>query len=286
MRSIRGARVLRGASLAAPCLMSLSLLLAVAIIPFGFLALPAALVLTGWSLAPAGERRMVGLMMRAHPAGPFDRYTLAPVAEVLVSHRVAPVRDLLVVETGGFQAQTVGTGTLLVGRGMVEGLASGRFTRDEAAALIAHEIGIQRTGLTRWDPALAVFLFPYRIWLSVLVGLWQAVGRVLHPWLRWVSLPIAFGVQVWLGATEDPRHLLIAGLFALGYATYALNAAWERTRPRIGDAAIATTTLGAEYANFLLRHNRDTATRDRAIRILHHAHGPAAWAPPSQAPMR
>lgn len=269
MRTLRRARILRVAALTVPAVMSLALVLVVAVVPFGFVVLPAWVALAAWALTPAGEGRVLQLRLRAHPAGPFERYTLAPVAQVLAEHGVPPVRHLLVADHRGWEAQAFGTGTVAVSQGMVQALANRQLSHLDAAVMIAHEIGIMRTGLIRRDPALLVLLFPWQIWLSIIVGLWNGVGVILRPSLRWASLLIAFAVQLWLGLT-DPRHLLIAALLSLVFSSYALLQAWERTRPLVGDALIANTTLGPAYADFLLRHRTDLRSRDRAILIGQH----------------
>lgn len=276
MTSLRRLRLLRAAALVIPAVMSLALLLVVAaFMPYGIAVLPGVACLALWSLTPRGERHVVQTMVRASPPTLFERHTLAPVAQTLLAHGVPPGGTLLVAARPGVRVQAFGAGTVVVSHGLVLALARGHLSAPHAAALIAHETGIMRTRLTRCDPALLLLLLPWQLWLSVMVGLWRGVGSVIGSTLRNASVGIAIGVQLWLGATEDPRHLLIATLFILALVTYGLLEAWERARPLAGDAYVASCGLGQEYADVLLGRPNDAGSWDRAIWLRHHGDGQA-----------
>ncbi|WP_298891552.1 hypothetical protein [uncultured Serinicoccus sp.] len=285
--SIIRARALRLGALALPLTVSAALFLVLVSLPapWGTVVLAGLVLVALWGLTGVGEVAVVRALTFSRLAKLHQRHTLAGVARVLRDHRVDPVQ-LLVARRGGVCARAYGRRTVVVGRSLVEEVARGRLPSADAAALIAHEVGVQRTGLTRTDAGLGVILLPWELVAGALIGLWRALGAVLAPWVRWASLAIAFGIQVWLTATADARHLAPALLLGVIFVTCGLSLAWSRARADLGDTYLTQHGLGHTYAAILWRSFPDDHSRDRAVRLLH-APAPQPSGPsPVPAPMR
>lgn len=267
---VAGVRALRVAALAMPLSVSaaLTLVLVSLLAPWGAPTLVVVVLVALWGLTPRGELTLVRALTWSSPARLHQRHTLAGVAGVLHHRGVDPVQ-LLVARRGGVGAQAYGQRTVVVGRGLVDEIARGRLPHVDAAALIAHEVGVQRAGLTRTDAALGAILLPWGLVAATTIGLWRGLGTVLAPWVRWFSLTIAFVIQVWLTVTADLRHLAPAVLLGAIFATYGLTVAWSRARASIGDSYVTLHGLGPTYAAILWRSFPDDRSKDRAIRLLH-----------------
>lgn len=86
-----------------------------------------------------------------------QRYTLAPVAQVLLAHGTSTTGLALLVGRGHLPTvQGFGPGLLVVSRGFVEAVREGVLGPRLAAAIIAHEMAVMRAGLTRAEPCLHV----------------------------------------------------------------------------------------------------------------------------------
>ncbi|WP_299451181.1 hypothetical protein [uncultured Serinicoccus sp.] len=285
--SIIRARVLRRGALALPLTVSAVLLLVLVSLPapWGTAVLTGVFLVAFWGLTGVGEVAVVRALTFASRTKLHQRYTLAGVARVLQDCGVDPVQ-LLVARWGGVCARAYGRRTVVVGRSLVEEVARGRLPCADAAALIAHEVGVQRVGLTRTDAALGVILLPWELVAGAMIGLWRALGATLAPWVRWASLAIAFGIQIWLAATADARHLAPALLLGAIFATCGLSQAWSRARADLGDTYLTQHGLGAIYATILWRSFPDDRSRDRAVRLLHPPAPQPSGSSPVQATMR
>ncbi|WP_299520964.1 hypothetical protein [uncultured Serinicoccus sp.] len=268
--SIIRARVLRLGALALPLTVSAALLLVLVSlpVPWGNAVLTGVVLVALWGLTGVGEVAVVRALTFASRTKLHQRHILAGVARVLRDCGVDPVQ-LLVARRGGVCARAYGQWTVVVGRSLIEEVARGRLPCADAAALIAHEVGVQRVGLTRADAALGVILLPWELVAGAMIGLWQALGAALAPWIRWASLTIAFGIQIWLTVTGDARHLAPALLLGAIFATYGLSLAWSRARADMGDTYLTQHGLGPTYAAILWRSFPDDRSRDRAVRLLH-----------------
>ncbi|MGD8202141.1 hypothetical protein ACQE98_15990 [Ornithinimicrobium sp. W1679] len=249
------------------------------------LLVPAALVAAAW-MAGAGERLVAATVLLARGPRLHQRHTLAPVAQVLLDHRVG-VDGLVLLVGPGFHVgvSAVGRRTVVVTRGLVDAVACGRLGPGCAAALVAHELGVVRAGLTRGETALTVFLLPWTVWLVVVLGLWEAVATFLPRRLMVACLVINGGAGAWLGVSVHPvNHAAAALVGGLFWTWWALRS-WARARARVGDAYLVQVGLGPAYANWLLAHFGDDHSRDRAV-ALTHPHLVAPWSPGPVTPAR
>ncbi len=219
------------------------------------------------ALTPSGERAVVRLFLRSKTPTLFQRYTLAPVAQVLLRHRVATGSTLLVTRCDSTQARYVGRRTVVVTTGLIEALVRRRLSPEDVAAVIAHEVGVSRAGLTRDDAALLVLLAPWRLAFVVVHAMWAATSTLVPRILRRASVWIMAGACLWLGYAEDPKHLVAAVALLGALLAYESHATWIRARNDVGDAYLHQCGLANQFSSLLLRSFGDAPSRDRAIRL-------------------
>lgn len=106
-------------------------------------------------------------------------------------------------------------GTILLGQDVIAQLRHRRLGGEQAAARVAHQLGLLRSGVTRWEAATHVLAFPWYALASIRVPL-------LTPLLRsgWHLRGLYIPVLAWLAWSErNPFHLLAMLLLVLTYLT-------------------------------------------------------------------
>lgn len=225
-------------------------------------------VVAGAALIPVGERGCARVSLGAKAPRLFQRYTLAPVAEVLSHHGVDTAGVTLMVSRGASPAvQWVGRDTVVLSAYFVESVAQRRLSPTEGAAVIAHEVGVARAGLTRGDAALMVVLAPWRAWLMVVQIMWSAISVVVPTRARAAAIWVLAGALLWLGYTDNPRYVFGAVVMLAAYLAWRAHLRWVRARQDAGDAYVQQHGLAQELAAVLLRHSADDDMRDRAVRL-------------------
>lgn len=282
------ARRARWRALVVPLLMSAALwvvtgALLVTISGWPALLAPAALVSASGVLR-AGEWWVARGLLLARAPRLHQRHTLAAVAQVLRGHGAGVPGLVLLVGPGSEVAVTAfGRRTVVVTRGLVDAVASGRLAPVTAASLIAPEVGVVRAGLTRGEVALTLFLLPWSVWLTFVLALWQAVAAFLPRRLMVACLVLNGAVGLWLGMTVHPAHHVAAAFVGVALWAWWAMRSWLRARDRVGDAYLAGVGLARPYADWLLAAYGDDHARDRAVRLTH-PHVLAAPPPASQPP--
>lgn len=217
-----------------------------------------------------GERWLAREFLCARAPRLHQRHTLAPVAEVLQRHGVPPQRLVLLVGPGRrLGATALGRRTVVVSKGLVEAVWSGQLGPEQAAAVITHEVGVLRSGLTRHEPATMLLLAPWKVWLTFIAILWGIAAAFLPHRLMVACLAINAGVGLWLGATGNPAMYLSTGVIAVVLATWWAIRSWDRARAQIGDQYLLQAHLAGAYADLLTASFTDDYTRDRAVRLRH-----------------
>ncbi|MFK5634271.1 hypothetical protein [Ornithinimicrobium sp. LYQ103] len=217
-----------------------------------------------------GERWVARVVLLGRSPRLHQRHTLATVARVLMDHGVTVEGLVLLVGPGaGVGVTAVGRRTVVVSRGLVEAVRSGRLGPVTAAAVVAHELGVVRAGLTRGDPGLVLWLLPWKLWLTFVLILWEAVATFLPRRLMVSCLVITACVGLWRGTTEHPGHYVSTVAMAVVLATWWAVSSWERARARVGDHYLTLVGLGHAYAAYLDASFVDHRTRDRAVRLQH-----------------
>ncbi|WP_131104486.1 hypothetical protein [Ornithinimicrobium sufpigmenti] len=285
MDVVSRARTARVRALVVPVVMSVGLWvvagsLALSVVAWPVLLVPVGLAAVVW-VAGVGERWVAASVLLARKPRLHQRHTLAPVAQVLLDCRAGvPGLVLLVGHGGHVGVSAVGSRTVVVTRGLVDAVASGRLGPVTAAALVGHELGVVRAGLTRRQVALTVFLAPWSVWLVVVLGLWEAAATILPRRLMVACLVINGGVGLWLGVTVHPAHH--AGVLFVSLVLWAWWAftSWGRARTDVGDAYLVQVGLAAAYADWLIANCGDDHSRDRAVTLKHpHVEGNSPTGP-------
>lgn len=194
MTAVRRARRARARALAVPMLMSAPMWLVIGELALGwyhpvrYLGRYGPAALTGvvvLLLAAAADTRPGGrwlarVFLRARAPRLHQRHALAPVAAVLLRHGVPPQRLVLLVGPGSqVDVKALGRRTVVVSRGLTDAVWSGQLGPQQAAAVITHEVGVLRSGLTRHDPAWMVLLAPWKIWVTWIAVMWGVAAAFL-----------------------------------------------------------------------------------------------------------
>lgn len=225
-------------------------------------------VLAAAASTRVGERWLAHLFLRARAPRLHQRHTLAPVAVVLLPQGVPPERFVLLVGPGRqVGSRALGERTVVVSQGLVEGVRSGHLAPESAASVIAHELGVLRSGLTRHDPGLMVVLAPWKVWLTFILTLWGIAAAFLPHRLMVACLAINAGAGMWLGATEDPVMYMSTAVMAVVLGTWWTIRSCDRARAQVGDSYLLQTGLAGAYADLLTANFTDDYTRDRAVRL-------------------
>jgi hypothetical protein len=271
---VSGARRARGRALVVPVAMSAALWVVaggtvLTLVGWPVMLAPAAVLLLACR-SRAGERWVARVVLLGRSPRLHQRHTLASVAQVLLEHGAGVEGLVLLVGPGRDVAVTaVGQRTVVVTRGLVDAVGSGRLVPVTAAALIAHELGVVRAGLTRGEVALALWLFPWQLWSTLVLALWGAVATVLPRRVMVACLLVNGAVGAWLGATVHPGHYAGAVFIGIVLWTWRAMCSWQRIRAQVGDHYLVRVGLGRPYANWLLANWADDDTRDRAVRLVH-----------------
>lgn len=217
-----------------------------------------------------GERCLAAVFMWARAPRLHQRHTLAPVAQILLDHGVPSEHLILLVgPRRDNHVFAVGRRIVVVSAGLIESVRLGQMSAMAGAAVIAHELGVQRADLTRLDPAVRVVLAPWKVWLTFIGFMWGVAAAFLPHRLMVACLAINAGVGIWLGLTQDPAMFVSTAFWAVVAWTWWTFQSWIRARHQIGDAYLVQVGLAAIYAQVLVNSFTDDYTRDRAVRLWH-----------------
>src|SRR5690606_10055978 len=114
----------------------------------------------------------------------------------------------------------LGRRTVVVSRGLVEAIRSGQLAPQQAAAVITHEVGVLRSGLTRHDPALVILLAPWKVWITWISIMWGIAAVFLPRRVMVACLVVHAGVGIWLGVTENPAGYVSSVVMAVVLVTW------------------------------------------------------------------
>jgi hypothetical protein len=208
----------------------------------GLVLFTTGLLIAGALLVERLEPLAVCLLYGGSPLTVADQTVLAPVITVLRRHGLGPPMVDIWVRPRGPATNVTATGrrSVLVTRGLIEGVSSGAITVKRATTLLAREAALVRAGTTRFDAVLRVWTIP---WVLLVVGM-RAVAHffgvaalVRVMWrTRWIVAAIAV-VQ----AVSEDHGALAALVVAIGATTSLWPRwvrAWQARLVEIGDEAV------------------------------------------------
>lgn len=226
-------------------------------------------VFLAWPLAvaaacpPWGEQWVPALIWGSRRATPAEQFTLAgPIqhAQELVNLHVPELRVRVV--TGG-DVRGYGSRTILLGQDVIAQLRRRTLTGEQATARIGHQLGLLRSGATRWEPVVHVLSWPWHVLASIRLPLLTPLLRA--GWgLRGLYIPV-LAYLTWV--ERNPFHVAAIALLALTYLVPRWGRSWSRVRLQVGDAAIARTWLAGPFAQWLLQMNPSPATYERVYTL-------------------
>lgn len=231
--------------------------------------------LTVMALLCAGrlEHLAVRLLYRARLPSPAEAAVLAPALTLLSRQGLGPPRVTIYVrDHPGVADAGLGRRCVLVNSGLVGALELRRLPAEEAAAVIAHAVGCVRLGLTRSDPAIAYWTFPWRLVTAVCSAIAQSISWLPLVHLAWRIRFVVAGVAV-VQSFVDGRpgvSVLIAGFIAMTYLGPRWRRAWARRLLKEGDRFVLDHGLGHHMAAYLPRCPPTNLTLER----IHHLAGP------------
>lgn len=247
--------------------------IALALMPpaVALLAFPTGVAVLVLFAVGVGECTAVRLLCASRSATPTEEEALAPLAARLATLGVARGRQLLIRSRVGPRtppAQPVGGGVLVVTPWLVEALARGWLSVDEAVALVLHADARRRAENLRAEVLMLAVTLPYRAILAIAAGVAHAAPWV--PFLRFAwSVRSVVGVIAVAQQTAEGRPLL--GVFAgtVVALTYLVPAASRGVTARVeaaADAAVVEHGLGPVLAHMLRRY-RLPVTPERSLRL-------------------
>lgn len=246
------------------------------------------LAVTATLLTGRGESVAVRLLWRAREPTAAERAALVPAAASLAERGVVVGGLRLLVRAGEApSAEGVGRGTLVVSAGLVAAVRQRRLPVGESAAVLAHGVGVVRSGVVRCDPVLAFWTLPSQLLRGVSAGVGR-VGRSL-PLVGavWACRFIVAGIAVI--QVSAAGQWLVGGVVAVVAAVSYLAPVGERTwadRMReIGDMHVRRAGLARQLSSFLLREARSPQVFER-VHLLSQPGAPDPAVPLSPIPCR
>ncbi|OLT43939.1 hypothetical protein BJF86_13345 [Serinicoccus sp. CNJ-927] len=212
-------------------------------------------VLLLWPLAvlsacpPWGERWVPALVRSARRLTPSEQFTMsAPVRHAQELEQLH-VRGLRVRVVAGGDVRGYGSRTILLGQDVIAQLRRRTLTGEQATARVGHQLGLLRSGATRWEPAVQAASWPWHLLASIRLPL-------LTPMLRagWGLRGLYVPVLVYLAWVErNPFHVAAIVVLVLTYLVPRWGRSWAQGRLRLADAALAGTWLAGPFARWLLQ---------------------------------
>ncbi|WP_298752943.1 hypothetical protein [uncultured Serinicoccus sp.] len=212
---------------------------------------------------PWGERWVPVLVWGARRASPAEQFTMATPVRHAQDLQTLHVRGLRVRVVGGGDVRGYGSRTVLLGEDVIAALRRRTLTGEQATARVGHQLGLLRSGATRWEPIVHVLSWPWQALASIRLP-------VLTPMLRagWGLRGLYIPVLAYLAWVErNPFHVAAIGLLVLTFLVPRWGRSWSRARLRVADAAISRTWLAAPFARWLLQVDPSPAMYERVYAL-------------------
>ena len=180
-----------------------------------------------------------------------------------------PVVDIYVSRTGGQSAWAAGSRGVVVPWSMVAAVAEGRLSAEEAAAAMAHAVGVLDVAHGRLQLVYEFWTLP---WMLV-AGVATSVGRAFAatPLVGWAwKVRGLYGVIALVQCTRDGYWFV--GVIACGFLAETYLQPWLRRRWTIrvherADQFVARHGLAEAWARLLARRAAATARIERIRRL-------------------
>lgn len=238
--------------------------------PAGLAVTLVGLACTAGLLSGGGERAAARLLWAARPPTAAELRVLAPaVAPVCQRGLGPPVVELRVRDRDEPTAQGLGRRTVVVSRGLVNGVQDGRVPADEAAAVLLHAAALVRAGMVRSDLAIRFWSLPWLALRGVTAMVLAAFGALPLTRPLWRAQGVVAAVAVAQAASQ--RYAAIGGVIAamtlVSYAAPTWEQRWQRRLLLAGDHETAAHGMAPALARHLRRLPANPTVRERLARL-------------------
>jgi STE24 endopeptidase len=232
---------------------------------FGWLGAWSGLILLGWLLAAAAllwrpiERAAVRLAYRYRPLTSREAALLDPLHRHALDRCGLPVHavDWYVHRAmTGVNACAAGGRSVAVSAGLVDALAGGRLRRQQAVAILTHELAHHRDRATRYGLAVAWLAAPRRLAAAIFTKLLRAIVRNVPTARAALVLVPVVGVIAAVQLAQHHAWLALAMLVGLAFIVAVqplAQAAVSRASERAADDYTAQLGAGPDLAAALQR---------------------------------
>lgn len=224
--------------------------------------------------AGLGERLVARLLIGARPPAPVEEQVMTSSMELVSQAGLMPPGMQVLVRPGG-ESAPVGFGrrTLIIPVGVLYAIEDGRLPPVHAAAVIGPWMDLTRRGWFRSDPALQVWLIPWRVVAGVLGALARAASGLPFIGVAWRlrGVMLAAGVARYAYVQQPWIALgfIVIAVFAYGIPAGARH--WERRLTDALDESSIAGGLAGPRASLLRRGVITPVVRERLRRLEGHA---------------
>jgi hypothetical protein len=222
------------------------------------------------------ERPAVRLMGHARDFSEAEAAALAPAMALLCQKGLGPPVVDLYARDGelGISAGAAGRHSVVVSAGLLRACQMGQLPADQAAGVIAAEVGRIRLSQKRFDVAVDFWTIPWQLVRAVCLAIAKTVG--LFPltrfaWrIRFVVAAVAVAQSVADGRIA--AGVVVAVFIALTYLAPRWQRQWDMRSQDDSDRFVAEHELGDALSRFLRRCPAEPRTLER----IHRLAGPVA----------
>jgi Zn-dependent protease with chaperone function len=220
------------------------------------------------------ERPAVRLMGHARDFSEAEAAALAPAMALLCQKGLGPPVVDLYARDGelGIGAGAVGRHSVVVSAGLLWACQLGQLPADQAAGVIAAEVGRIRLGQTRFDVAVDFWTIPWQLVRAVCLAIAKTVGLFPLTRIAWRIRFVVAAVAV-AQSVADGRiaaGVVVAMFIALTYLAPRWQRHWDKRSQDDSDRFVADHELGDALGRFLRRYPPEWRTLER----IHHLTGP------------
>jgi len=217
------------------------------------------------------ERPAVRLMGHARDFSEAEAAALAPAMALLCQKGLGPPVVDLYASDGevGIRAGAAGRRSVVVSAGLLQAAQLGQLPADQAAGVIAAEVGRIRLGQTRFDVAVEFWTIPWQLVRAVCMAIARTVGLFPLTQLAWRIRFVVTGVAVVQSFTEgrSASGVIVAAFIAVTYLTPRWQREWNMHSQEDSDSFVADHELGEALGRFLRRCPPDPRTLERIHRL-------------------
>jgi len=217
------------------------------------------------------ERPAIRLLGRARVLSEAEAEALAPAIALLCQKGLGAPAIELYARDGevGISAGAAGRRSIVVSAGLLQATQLGQLPADQAAGVIAAEVGRIRLGQTRFDVAVEFWTIPWQLVRAVALAIAKTIGLIPLTRFAWRIRFVVAAVAV-AQAVADGRiasGLVVAVFIALTYLAPRWQRQWALRSQDDSDRFVAEHGFGDALGRFLRRCPPAPRTLERVHRL-------------------